>query len=73
MPHDPAAARRISLGAKLREERVRQGRSQTDIAVAIGTNQKVVSRAELGRTTIDTQVRIAAELGVEVEIDLVAS
>jgi len=58
-------ATRARFGEQLRSERERQGRSQGDVAAAIGTDQKVVSRAERGLATIETQIRIAAELGLD--------
>jgi transcriptional regulator with XRE-family HTH domain len=65
---DPAD-QRAALGRRLRTARKAQGRSQSEVAAALGTDQKVVSRAENGQTTVDTQLRIAGELG----LDLVAS
>lgn len=61
----PTADRRVAIGRKLRSERIRQGKSQTDVADALDTDQKVVSRAENGRTTVDTQLRIAEHLGLD--------
>jgi len=69
MKPPPTADRRAVIGEKLRQERKRQKKSQTDVAAALDTDQKVVSRAELGRTTVDTQLRIAEHLG----LDLVAA
>jgi transcriptional regulator with XRE-family HTH domain len=68
-PTSPEDARR-EIGSVLRTERKRQGRSQTDVANAIGTDQGVISRAERGLTTIETQLRIGAELGLN---DLVSA
>ena len=71
MKPPPTADRRAVIGEKLRTERLRQDKSQADVAAAIGTGQKVVSRAENGHTTVDTQLRIAEHLGLR--LDLVAN
>lgn len=73
MTPTPTAAgdHRPAIGQALRAERKRQGRSQTDVANALNTAQKVVSRAELGLSTVDTQLRVAAELGLSLT-DLMA-
>ena len=64
-PSTTADARK-AFGERLLLERRRQGRSQADVAAAMNTDQGVVSRAELGKTTIETQLRVAAELGIEI-------
>lgn len=66
MPPTPSVDEtRVNLGDRLRQERTRQGRSQVDVATALGTDQKVISRAERGLTTLETQVRIGHELGLD--------
>lgn len=65
----PTVDRRAVIGEKLRTERRRQGKSQVEIAAALKTDQKVISRAENGLATVDTQLRIAEHLG----LDLVAT
>lgn len=60
-----AADTKVAFGERLRRERRRQRLSQTEVATSVGTDQKVVSRAELGETTIETQLRIAKALGLE--------
>ena len=63
--NETADEARKAFGKWLRDERVAQGRSQADVARSLGTDQTVVSRAERGvRTSLETQLRIANELGV---------
>ena len=55
---------------RLREQRVRDGRSQTEIAQAIGVSQTAVSLFEKGRRGVLSRARVAAiakVLGVELD------
>lgn len=64
-PTPTVDAARVALGRRLRQARDEADRSQADVAAAVGTDQKVISRAERGLTSIETQYRIAAELGID--------
>lgn len=64
-PTPTVDAARAELGRRLREARNAKARSQADVAAAVGTDQKVVSRAERGLTSLETQYRIADELGLD--------
>ncbi|MFE5510449.1 helix-turn-helix domain-containing protein [Streptomyces sp. NPDC056529] len=54
------------IGETIKHARQRTGRSQTDVATALGYHQSKVSRLENGRGTEDTRVlrAVAAELGI---------
>ncbi|MBV6700290.1 helix-turn-helix transcriptional regulator [Kitasatospora aureofaciens] len=52
-PTSPPTFRRRRLGMALRRLREAQGRTQFDVAAAIGVNIDRISRAELGRTKVD--------------------
>lgn len=56
---------KVALGERLRAERRRQGLTQAAVAAALETDQKVISRAENGLATFDTQLRVATALGVD--------
>ncbi|AZP22886.1 XRE family transcriptional regulator [Streptomyces aquilus] len=64
MANAHSEARRI--GEEIRRARVLQGRSQTDVAAALGYHQSKLSRLEGGRGTEDIRVlrAVARELGI---------
>lgn len=65
MAPSTAADTRVTVGRRLRQERERQDLSQTQVAAKAGTDQKVVSRAENGKATLETQLHIGAVLGLD--------
>jgi len=56
-------------GEVIRLERLSRRLSQAEVAKLANTDQKFISNVELGRTTLDSAVRIAAALGLSV-VDL---
>lgn len=58
------------IGETIKHARQRTGRSQTDVATALGYHQSKLSRLESGRGTEDTRVlrAVAAELGIPLHI-----
>jgi transcriptional regulator with XRE-family HTH domain len=53
-------------GEVIRLERLGRRLSQAEVAKLAKTDQKFISNVELGRTTLDSTVRIAAALGLTV-------
>jgi transcriptional regulator with XRE-family HTH domain len=53
-------------GEVIRLERLSRRLSQAEVAKLANTDQKFISNVELGRTTLDSAVRIAAALGLSV-------
>lgn len=58
---------RTRWGRRLRVLRTRNGRSQVDIATKMQTEQATVSRAERGKSELDTYVRLAEANGTTLE------
>ncbi|TLQ44684.1 helix-turn-helix domain-containing protein [Streptomyces marianii] len=58
------------IGETIKHARQRAGRSQTNVATALGYHQSKLSRLESGRGTEDTRVlrAVAAELGIPLHI-----
>ncbi|MFF3173917.1 helix-turn-helix domain-containing protein [Streptomyces sp. NPDC057900] len=58
------------IGEAIKHARQRAGRSQTDVATALGYHQSKLSRLENGRGTEDTRVlrAVAAELGIPLSL-----
>ncbi|WP_432072718.1 helix-turn-helix domain-containing protein [Streptomyces wuyuanensis] len=58
------------IGETIKHARQRTGRSQTDVATALGYHQSKLSRLESGRGTEDTRVlrAVAAELGIPLNL-----
>jgi ribosome-binding protein aMBF1 (putative translation factor) len=63
-------AGRIAFGQQVRLARERLGWSQTVLAKAVGTDQPYISAIERGlpNSTIDGMAKIAAALGVELQV-----
>ena len=65
-----STAIRERWGKQLRLARIERGLFQTDVAEATGTTGATVSRAESGRQgSLDVYLRLAAHLGVTLEIE----
>lgn len=59
-------------GLKLREERLRQGLTQQDVAERVGLSRTQITNIEQGRgVSVTAIVEIATQLGYRVEVDLV--
>ena len=56
------------LGVLIREERLRRGMTQQELADRSGTGQKTISRIETGNegTSLETVFRLLAALGLEI-------
>lgn len=70
-----AARLAFELGRQVRELRVQQGLSQTELARRAGMTQPAVARFEAGGTvpTLPVLERLARSLGVELTVKLVPS
>lgn len=62
------------IGERLRSARLEAGLSQQTLAVKIGMTRSNYARLEQGRTnvTLDTLLRIADGLGLDLRVELVA-
>ena len=58
------------LGAAIQSERLRQGKTQSELADLAGTQQKTISAIENGRegTKLDTLLSVIASLGLDMQI-----
>lgn len=65
--HDTKAVDRY-IGSRIREERIRRGMSQTDLAQLVGITYQQAHKYERGvnRTSASRLVQIAAVLGIDV-------
>ena len=64
------------MGLRIRRARIARGWRQADLADAVSVSQSTISRMELGRgvqVPLDTWLRVATALGLELTFDLVPS
>ncbi|MCA1695972.1 MAG: helix-turn-helix domain-containing protein [Actinobacteria bacterium] len=68
----PAVFTELELGQRVRELRVQQGLSQTELARRAGMTQPAVARFEAGGTvpTLPVLERLARSLGAELTVQL---
>lgn len=63
-----AAAQRKEWGAALRRRREERNLTQAAVAELTGIDQASVSRVEAGAGSLDSAIRLAATLGVTLEV-----